>query len=303
MLRNCDHAPSFEDARQTIDPADRFAQGTAAASRPAAITLATICNALRDGLAAQRQYEHLKTRGVSHDRALRAALGIGIPASETHVSAQYRSRPPTDPTRTNETVCARRVSARVNPAPHLPASARVGNLAYLKRSFPAGKGAQLVGFNLSLLSCRESSAACAKSQSLKATIFGNLAVAFEQTIQYAKETGIAVANGRTRRPPIKSHAASAVRANTTPCPSTAASIAMLAWFRTGPRERSTPVTPAKSSQRFQSCRLSTCKSATRLRSEGSRSGLRPLRSFGLQTGKSSSAQRRVTWSPDAVPSP
>jgi hypothetical protein len=132
MLRNHDHAPSFDDAHQTIDPADRFAQGIASSSRRTAITLATICNALRDALAAQRQYEHLKTRGVSHDRALRAALGIGIPASETYFAAQYRSCPPTDPTRTRETVCARRVSARVNPALHLPASARVGNLAYLK---------------------------------------------------------------------------------------------------------------------------------------------------------------------------
>jgi hypothetical protein len=130
MLRN--HTPSFDDARQTIDPENRFAQGTASSSRPAATMLRAILNALRDGLAVQRQYEHLKTRGVSHDRALREALGIRIPASEVRVAAQYQSRPLTDTTRINETVCVRRVSACVNPAPRLPASARVGNLAYLK---------------------------------------------------------------------------------------------------------------------------------------------------------------------------
>jgi hypothetical protein len=41
------------------------------------------------------------------------------------------------------------------------------------------------GLDFSLSSCRASSAASAKSQSLNATIFGNFATAFEQTIQYA----------------------------------------------------------------------------------------------------------------------
>jgi hypothetical protein len=40
-------------------------------------------------------------------------------------------------------------------------------------------------FDFSLSSWRASSAASAKSQSLNATIFGNFATAFEQTIQYA----------------------------------------------------------------------------------------------------------------------
>jgi hypothetical protein len=115
MLRNC-------------DPTSR----TAVCSRPAAIALATICGALRDGLAALRRYEHLETWGVSRDRALREALGVGIPAGEVHVAAQYPSCPLTDRPRMNETACARRVPACVHPASHLPASARVGNLAYLK---------------------------------------------------------------------------------------------------------------------------------------------------------------------------
>ena len=36
-----------------------------------------MCDALREGLAAYRQYEHLRSRGVRHDTALGEALGIG----------------------------------------------------------------------------------------------------------------------------------------------------------------------------------------------------------------------------------
>jgi hypothetical protein len=34
-------------------------------------------DALREGLAASREYEHLRSRGFSHDAALREALGRG----------------------------------------------------------------------------------------------------------------------------------------------------------------------------------------------------------------------------------
>src|SRR5215216_6108437 len=78
-------------------------------------------------------------------------------------------------------------------------------------------------FDFSRRSCLVSSAASANSHSLNATIFGNFAVAFAQTIQYPYDAGIAISKGRTRRPPSKSHAASAVRVSTTPWPSTAAS--------------------------------------------------------------------------------
>src|ERR1700680_1130997 len=82
---------------------------------------------------------------------------------------------------------------------------------------------------------RASSVASANSQSRNLAIFGTLEIASGQTIQYVldilKETSI----GLTRRPLMRSQAASAVRANATPWPSTAASISMLARFRTGPR--------------------------------------------------------------------
>src|SRR5215208_2402317 len=55
---------------------------------------------------------------------------------------------------------------------------------------------------------------------------------------------------RTRRPLIKSQAASAVRAKAMPWPSIAASISMLARFRTGP-EPTVAFTPAASNRRVQ----------------------------------------------------
>jgi len=53
----------------------------------------------------------------------------------------------------------------------------------------------------------------------------------------------------------------------------------------GPRAASTPPTSAKSSHWRHPCRSLTCRSRKRLRSEGARRRLRPLRSLGLQTGK------------------
>jgi hypothetical protein len=78
------------------------------------------------------------------------------------------------------------------PAPH-----RQGDMKPSPCTLPAGRsapigsahGAELdvraarPGFDFSLLSCRTSSAASARSQSLKATIFGNPATVFGHTIQ------------------------------------------------------------------------------------------------------------------------
>src|SRR5437588_9046081 len=81
---------------------------------------------------------------------------------------------------------------------------------------------------------RTSSAASASSHSRNIVILGRAEVALGQTIQYVldilKETSI----GLTRRPLMRSQAASMVRASATPWPSTAASISMLARFRIGP---------------------------------------------------------------------
>jgi hypothetical protein len=43
---------------------------------PAHIVLRSLCEALHEGLAAHRRYEELRSRGVTHDSALRQALAI-----------------------------------------------------------------------------------------------------------------------------------------------------------------------------------------------------------------------------------
>jgi hypothetical protein len=71
MLRNFHYAPDF-DATQ-INPTVRTSQPT-----PTWRTaLRKMCDAWCEGLVAHRQYEHLRSRGMPHDRALREALGIG----------------------------------------------------------------------------------------------------------------------------------------------------------------------------------------------------------------------------------
>ena len=50
--------------------------------RPTATTvmLGIILGALREGLTAQRRYEHLRSEGVDHAPAIRQAFGISPPA-------------------------------------------------------------------------------------------------------------------------------------------------------------------------------------------------------------------------------
>jgi len=53
-----------------------FIGTTAWSSRPLANTLRSVLDALWEGLAAHREYEHLKSTGISHDTALRHAFGM-----------------------------------------------------------------------------------------------------------------------------------------------------------------------------------------------------------------------------------
>jgi len=59
-------------------------------SWPAHIVLRMLCEALQDGLAAHGHYEELRSRGVTHDSALRQALAIA-PAPST--PARERTMP------------------------------------------------------------------------------------------------------------------------------------------------------------------------------------------------------------------
>ena len=77
MIRTFYDTSRFQD---TPRQASRAGRSTAAA--PMAATLRAMCGALREGLAAARQYEHLRSNGVDHDRAVRAALGLGLIPSQ-----------------------------------------------------------------------------------------------------------------------------------------------------------------------------------------------------------------------------
>ena len=78
MLRTLDN--TFDEIRRETALAPRPArQGTAP---PIATTLRAIASAWREGLAACRQYEELRSSGVPHDRAVKEALGLGLISSE-----------------------------------------------------------------------------------------------------------------------------------------------------------------------------------------------------------------------------
>ena len=85
MLRNLHYAPSFDAILAGTNPTVPSSQPTRTASRRTA--LRTMWDAWREGLAAQRRYEQLRSRGISHDTALRDSLGIGLARSHARCGA------------------------------------------------------------------------------------------------------------------------------------------------------------------------------------------------------------------------
>jgi hypothetical protein len=84
MLRSFHHASTFEQIRQ-----NRSAQPTPASFWPAVTALRTMGDALREGRAAHRQYEQVRSRGIPHETAIREALGFGLtPSQETREAAK-----------------------------------------------------------------------------------------------------------------------------------------------------------------------------------------------------------------------
>ena len=79
MLRITRYEPSFDEPLPKTYRPGRSAPPTA--DRPIATTLRTICGAWRESLAAHRQYEKLRSRGMPHETALGEALGFGRGAS------------------------------------------------------------------------------------------------------------------------------------------------------------------------------------------------------------------------------
>jgi len=66
------------------EPHRRCAHASGPGYGPIATTLRFVRDSLLEGLAAQRRYTQLTSRGVAHDPALRAALGGGAVRARCH---------------------------------------------------------------------------------------------------------------------------------------------------------------------------------------------------------------------------
>ena len=80
MIRTLHDTLGLGELCQETGPADGPAWRSTAP--PIATRLRAIADAWREGLAACRQYEELRSSGVPHDRAIREALGLGLNPSE-----------------------------------------------------------------------------------------------------------------------------------------------------------------------------------------------------------------------------
>jgi hypothetical protein len=75
MLRNLYYAPHFHEPHPHTQPAGQSLSFWS--PLPMIIALSATWSAFREGLAAHREYERLRSSGTSHDKALRGALGFG----------------------------------------------------------------------------------------------------------------------------------------------------------------------------------------------------------------------------------
>jgi hypothetical protein len=89
MLRTC-HCPThLHAAHYATSPPGIFVPPTALSAWPMLAALATMGESLREGLAACREYEELRSRGMPHDTAIRASLGLGAsPQQRTRAAAK-----------------------------------------------------------------------------------------------------------------------------------------------------------------------------------------------------------------------
>ena len=79
MLRNSCYAPGYDETHHALDLAGWSSRPTGFSSSPIASKLRAIWDALREGIAAHRQYEQLTSRGIPHDTAIRQAFRISHP--------------------------------------------------------------------------------------------------------------------------------------------------------------------------------------------------------------------------------
>jgi hypothetical protein len=131
MLRNSSVEERFDTIEPEKVPASLPVQRAAPLSWPLATMLRTVAFALRDGLSAARQYEHLRSRGIAHDLALRMAMGVRRassdirPAARHHLSGPLARRP-----RRGEAVKLCREEVCPEQIAQSRGSARIANLSY-----------------------------------------------------------------------------------------------------------------------------------------------------------------------------
>jgi hypothetical protein len=105
MLRNCDDTLGFEPIHRKANLAG---WSPPASSWHAVAAVRMMWDAFCEGLAAHREYEALRSRGIGHGRALREALGLGCSRLQRETvtplyfagrGIERRSRPPVRPDR------------------------------------------------------------------------------------------------------------------------------------------------------------------------------------------------------------
>jgi hypothetical protein len=91
MLSIFRFAPSFQQACQWTNPVNRSSRPDALSFCATVTALRMMCEALYEGRAAYRQYEHLRSRRIPHDMALRRAIGSGRSSSPAMGDTATRS--------------------------------------------------------------------------------------------------------------------------------------------------------------------------------------------------------------------
>jgi hypothetical protein len=84
MVPSSHCAPSLDEAHPATHGAEE--QPSRASVWSLLSAPGVILDAVREGLAAHRRYEHLRSRGMPHDAALGEALGLG--ASRRHATRE-----------------------------------------------------------------------------------------------------------------------------------------------------------------------------------------------------------------------
>ena len=77
MLRSFDDTFSCEATHRHRNPTGWCSPPSAVSARSAVAAVGMMGAAFCEGLAAHREYEALRSRGIAHERALRQALGLG----------------------------------------------------------------------------------------------------------------------------------------------------------------------------------------------------------------------------------